>query len=1566
VSKLPPFGLFPTPIRLLGNKVAAGAAANTRVGHLLCSVSGVALTVVSGPFSISGGDLYTTGVTGAAGTTQTARIRATGSPFIEIDQDFVISAVGVAGPPDTTPVAFDFADVSNAELSTDYIYSFVVAGVDAPCAVTATGAVQVKISGGAYGQAPGNAVLGDTITVKVTSSNSYSTPVSGSYTVGTLTDSVTITTKLSSTSVYGVEIGATGTGLYAGMALDVGSEFTQMPQRWHPSKNPDGFFKSGPLYTSTLGFPSPWCAAIDPYWLGARSEVPDGFGLDAVTLIPGGGANLNMRVPDAALVPTLPTVFTGAGGKPNLLAAQLYSAPGYLISAKGDFIVEAIIQTPAGNLLGMWSSFWTSGQFWPNEAEIDVPEFFKALAIDTGPGSSSRADGQTYIRYNSITNGSDGGGAGSETPAFLDISDSRPYWFMAKKTSTGVAFYDDFDVQGTLALRGTAVNNINRYSGAHDIRIGMGAAPYGASGAATRTFDASQWAGGKDHKILMFRAWTPASRPRNFPTVDLGTVNVAPGQTGVTFQVPAAATLWAGKVLPNLEEVIGGFYSYDSPGAPTRNGTTKLPGGMTYSATTRQITWDVPSTEGGTVCAYIVGSYTAGGAATRARVTFKVAPAKQGTFPSVIGMNSGSVLNQAVAYTDFHSGDLTHSYQSVSADQSWVTVTMGANNRSFTLTGTAPGVDQIVTVSGQAINGAGQVTPFTTTINVSSAWSSSAWSALKHDWDFTDTTKVYSNTTGSTLADPTAGTVAIAMVKDKKGTADLTNATASTRPVYMNIGGIPMAKFTKATPTHLDSANAAISSEFGGVNKPFTVVMAVKRGTAGVSVRPMSLQVSANSSPVAVLYGSSNSFGYQRNDGTNNRTIASAGGVAAVDEIHVWTLCFDGTNLTLRKDGVEILAPTLVNAPLSIALVGICLGTLRSNATTWDTALAFDGAIGRVFVSTDTSISTDVVQAENLLMAQFGLGGTPPVTVTDNTPVITGTVGANYISSTPVASGGIGPYTWDLDLTLGGPIPDGSTMDPATGIISGVLTTAATYANIIRRATDSSPTAKQGSAPAFTVTVAAASWTPAAWTALKHVYDPSDATAVFTDTAGTTAASPTAGTDKVALLKDKKGTADLSNATSTTRPVYQLLNGVPMVKYTKATPTHLDSTASNWATEIAGTNTPYAIVMAVKRGTSGVSVRPLAWSTSAGSTPIQHVIGSSGGFGCQRNDGTTRTVTTSFGEANLDELHIWTFIYDGTNYIIRKDGVAVAESPLAALTTAAITIANFTVGTTKSAAATWDTAFAFDGAFGAIYFSTDTTVTSDIVNAEKYLMARHGITVVTPTELVPGAAVHATAANANVDVLPSASIVAGALEQLIVRTPNQPIATPSGWTLKAAIDNRGTPGAAGSVAEQLFVKFSTGSAAALTITGTYNNLTARRYATLGVDPTNPIVGISASISGDPISGASVATTAVTAPGTTTPSDHCLVRTFVGLALDATAAGQSGFTNSSLSNVQTAVSYGTQIGVGGVIATNIGEKSVAGHVNPWAGAFTSSKQVAITYALTPSPTAADVFTFQEDF
>lgn len=97
---------------------------------------------------------------------------------------------------DNTPTQFTFNDVTGATLSTVYTSNQeTIAGLDNndSAAVSITGGTYSK-NGGTYTSSAGTAVNGDTFTVRQTSSSSYGTAVNCTLTIGTISDTYTVTT----------------------------------------------------------------------------------------------------------------------------------------------------------------------------------------------------------------------------------------------------------------------------------------------------------------------------------------------------------------------------------------------------------------------------------------------------------------------------------------------------------------------------------------------------------------------------------------------------------------------------------------------------------------------------------------------------------------------------------------------------------------------------------------------------------------------------------------------------------------------------------------------------------------------------------------------------------------------------------------------------------------------------------------------------------------------------------------------------------------------------------------------------------------------------------------------------------------------------------------------------------------------------------------------------------------------------------------------------------------------------------------------------------------------------
>jgi hypothetical protein len=194
--------------------------------------SAAAITVSGGEYSIDGGAF-----TSSAGTISPAssvRVRATSSGAYSTAVSVTLTIGGVsdtwtvttrAEDADTTPDAFSFTPASGLALSTlSTSNAITVAGINAPADISIVGG-EYSINGGAYTSAAGSVTVGQQVTVRLTSSASYSTPATATLTIGGVSGSYTVTTQaepadttpdaFSFPSVSGVEISSVNTSASA-------------------------------------------------------------------------------------------------------------------------------------------------------------------------------------------------------------------------------------------------------------------------------------------------------------------------------------------------------------------------------------------------------------------------------------------------------------------------------------------------------------------------------------------------------------------------------------------------------------------------------------------------------------------------------------------------------------------------------------------------------------------------------------------------------------------------------------------------------------------------------------------------------------------------------------------------------------------------------------------------------------------------------------------------------------------------------------------------------------------------------------------------------------------------------------------------------------------------------------------------------------------------------------------------------------------------------------------------------------------------------------------------------
>ena len=109
------------------------------------------------------------------------------------------ASVSGGSVPDTTPSAFSFTDVTDATRSTLYTSDAItVAGIDAPATI-AISAGELQINSGSWVAAPASnsVVVDDSVKVRITSSDEYSTAVTVIVTIGGVQDTYSVTTEAS-------------------------------------------------------------------------------------------------------------------------------------------------------------------------------------------------------------------------------------------------------------------------------------------------------------------------------------------------------------------------------------------------------------------------------------------------------------------------------------------------------------------------------------------------------------------------------------------------------------------------------------------------------------------------------------------------------------------------------------------------------------------------------------------------------------------------------------------------------------------------------------------------------------------------------------------------------------------------------------------------------------------------------------------------------------------------------------------------------------------------------------------------------------------------------------------------------------------------------------------------------------------------------------------------------------------------------------------------------------------------------------------------------------------------
>lgn len=772
--------------------------------------------------------------------------------------------------------------------------------------------------------------------------------------------------------VRGFAIGEAGTGFRSGFKLSWGEDFNYRFPTW-TGGSIAGRYSNSPCH---IGFRRESAATadvalyIEPEYRGARNTSPTALGFDAAS-VSSSVLNVSIQPIPVGLSAFLPTSYTQGGGdgssKPQLISTAIRTWPTIMFSAAGDFIVECKCMPPAGVARGFWPGPWTSAIFWPDggptagAGEVDICEMVKIGGGTTTSGSANLH----------ISNSDGGPDVSSGIGATGAISTARMTAYAVKKISATntLEFWDDETTQGTMALKGTYTNaRVARLRGAHDMRFDNMVNPSWDS----TTFTIGDWP--KTMAIDDFMYWAPATAAANTAMNVLTQINTTPGGSW-SASVPSNATLFGG-TSPDMIEVCAAFDNEDAPGMPTRNSTTKLPNSMTVDMTARTISGTVPATEGGRMGVLFIGSFTAGGPARRAVQYFNVAPVALGTVWTDISGNIGDVVSKVIAYTDFHSGNLgPHTYSAVkTAGGTDFTIT-GNGTGTLTIAGTIA-TNETSTFTITCTNSIGQTTVITRNVTIAASFSPGTWAKVVEWWDPNDATTVFSDSAATVPA--VVNTDKATAIVGKKLGAVLNNTTSAfTTPTYITDSiktSIKVPKFLRSALTRLVCTNATVLAVASGNDTPFTIMGAVRRGTAAVSSTPWSFnRTSVQNDWIRCLISGSDFVGMQR--GVNNAGTLAVNSSPALnsDAWHVITLHFNGTTLDIRIDGSTVATAVALNVA-SMTLNQFAWGALFSQAlAAWDATTAHDQAIGETMLIDGTVTLGDatLATAESYLMAKY-------------------------------------------------------------------------------------------------------------------------------------------------------------------------------------------------------------------------------------------------------------------------------------------------------------------------------------------------------------------------------------------------------------------------------------------------------------------------------------------------------------------------------------------------------------------------------------------------------------------
>lgn len=206
-------------------------SANTVTIAGMDSGASATVTVSGGTYSKNGGSYSSSNTTASNGTTFT--LRHTSSSSYSTNTTTTLTVGGVSGSfvstteaaptADTTPNAFNLQDIGPvAPGSTNTSVAQQITGMDAntPCSITGQGSPQLQVGGGSNPFVTSSTISPNFyINVRLTAPTAYSSSHTATLTIGTVSDTITITSQAAPTGSGGSGVTG-GTGAYGIKVFD--------------------------------------------------------------------------------------------------------------------------------------------------------------------------------------------------------------------------------------------------------------------------------------------------------------------------------------------------------------------------------------------------------------------------------------------------------------------------------------------------------------------------------------------------------------------------------------------------------------------------------------------------------------------------------------------------------------------------------------------------------------------------------------------------------------------------------------------------------------------------------------------------------------------------------------------------------------------------------------------------------------------------------------------------------------------------------------------------------------------------------------------------------------------------------------------------------------------------------------------------------------------------------------------------------------------------------------------------------------------------------------------------